>query len=265
MRKLIGLLVVVLVLVSVFAGCGGDDDGGGDDATDDETSDEASSDEFCDQAEELGIGGAEVDLDDDEALEALEDLADEAPEEVADDFETIAEAAADLQDASDSSDFEDLEEAFDTAFDPEVIEASAGIAEFLGEECGIEVEGAEDLSDFSDLSDLADLSDLDGDVPDSFGSSELRDFWEAEYAGEPFVDAISGISMVTFGTPEVTLTPDALLSEGDALAACDAVLAFADSEGVAEVRVIVQGVPEAGDDEPPVLVTADPGEECEAA
>jgi hypothetical protein len=134
MRKMITALVAAGLLFT--AACGGDDDdsadggGGG-----------GGGDEFCDRAVALF---SDTDIDDEEAIEQLESL--DPPDEIAEDWQTLVEgsqaAATGELDAADPEAAAEFEEQYN-----KLIEATTGVYNYLGEECGLEGFSPVDPSD----------------------------------------------------------------------------------------------------------------------
>jgi len=266
--RALGLAAAPLLLFTVACG----DDGGGDPEA------------FCDKIEEYEDDGSLQSQDPDESLEAFDDLAEDAPGELQDDLDTLRDAyeeAADL-------DPEDAGQAFEILLSEEVFEATQNFAQYLEDECGIEnpIEGSgSDLTDA--LSDLEDLSDLDltTDVPDDFSSdfsddfssdfsddqseddesaaSRLRTFLEDEYPD--LEDLIEGIGSVDLSEDEVQVNltvGDEPADEDTGVEICEAVLEFAEDDGLSDIEVEVAN-DENGDDAELATGSLDDG--CEAA
>jgi hypothetical protein len=150
MRKMIAALVAAGLLFT--AACGGDDDDSADAGSGDGGG--GGGGEFCDRAVALF---SDTDIDDEEAIAQLESI--EPPDEIADDWQTLVEgtqaANAEDIDVSDPEAAAEFEEQYD-----DLIDASANVYNYLGEEC--------DMEGFSPV----DPSDLDTGATDSTVTTE---------------------------------------------------------------------------------------------
>jgi hypothetical protein len=144
-----GVLVVALVAVVALIAAAvaflvlGDDDDDDDVASGGQTPAAADGDldEFCAAMDDLGDDGGP--FEDEAELEAFEALAPSAPPEIRDDMVLVADALrrvdAEIEQAEDDGDLDAvMEAAFGLMLDPEVLEASERLEQFLVEECGIE-------------------------------------------------------------------------------------------------------------------------------
>jgi hypothetical protein len=273
-KRAVGLIGAGILLFTA-AGCG--DDGGGGGGGD--------VDAFCDRLEELDDEGALNDSEDTEAaVEAFDDLLDDAPGEIRDDLETMRDAFAELTDL-DEDDPGSIDEAFSILFDEDVVEATQNFGEFAADECDIEglTPGAlDDLSDLSEgLEDLSDLSDFSDDFSSDFSSEfsdefsddfsvepanasdRLREFLDAEYPD--LADLVEGIGAVDLSEDEVQVTltvGDEPADEDTGLEICEAVVDFAEQDGLSSIDIEVEN-DENGDDA--LLATGDLDDGCEAA
>jgi hypothetical protein len=259
MKKLCALLALLLL---TLAACGGDD-GGGEASGDDDGGGDAEA--FCERLVDLDEAD-ELDLDEDAAIEAFDELVDLAPDEIDSELQRIQEAFAALTELEEGGDSEDaFTEAFEIILDPALTSALEDFADYAEEECGVEVEGADEFGDLSgDLSsgltdDLSD--DLSDDLTedDLSPAQRLRAYLDENHPD--FSDLASGIGSASVGEGnlQVTLTLDETTDADTAVAICEATLDFAESDEVVEIEVEVE------DQEDTVLATGDFGAGCEAA
>jgi hypothetical protein len=157
---------MVLPLLAVAAGCGGDDD------------DDASAAGFCERARvfdeqfqeiEDQFEGEEVPTPDVfvDAGNAIEELADDAPGSIEDDLRTVADGVreiadvledidvdlsdpAALRDPANAEAFQELGERMES-LNQEVEGASNRVESYLADECGIDVDGEDDAGSDEEL------------------------------------------------------------------------------------------------------------------
>jgi hypothetical protein len=236
-----------------------DDSGGDDDAGGGSTSQAA----FCDRLTELAEDEA-LDLDGDRAIEAFEELQGIAPEEIEPSLDAMHDAFAALAEL-DQDDPDQADEALDILFDDDLIEATTRFGEYAEEECGIEGVGDAEIDGLSDAfsDDLSDgfTDDLTDEGPNV--SDRLRTFLEAEHAD--LAAMVEGIGSVDISADEAQVT----LTVGDepadvetGVAICEAVVDFAEQDGLAAIDIEVEN-DENGDDA--LLATGDLDDGCEAA
>lgn len=253
------LLVTALVAMALLATACSDDDGGGDggDASGD-------AEAFCERLRELEDAD-DLDLDDVEGLAVFEELVELAPEEIDSDMARIGDAFEELQ-ALDQDDPDSFGAAFEIILDPALASSLEDFAAYAEDECGVEVEGADEFGDVGDLDDLtADLStdfsaEFPGDEDDEPSTSEaLRDYLDANHP--ELSDLASGIGSVSLGESDVqvTLTLDETVDADTALAVCEATVDFAEQDGLGAIDVEVE------DQTDTVLATGDLEGGCEAA
>lgn len=243
------LLVALVALALVAGACGSDDS--------------ESTEAFCAQLEEQGAN-EDLDLSNPDDLAAFEELTDEAPEEVKVAMEQFQSVVADLE-GIDEDDPEAFGDAFGTIFalfaDPEFLTALQDMAVFMADECGLEVEGIDEIREldpedpsalFEEFSDGGgDSGTLDG-TTDSSGSgsddepsasSQLGDYIDTNHADAVWAEAVAGKAIGSFGdSADITLSLDAGrvdLSEGDAVDACEAVADWAADTYDGDVTVTI--------------------------
>ena len=260
-RRTLPLFAIVPLLL-VAASCGDDGGGGDDGGSGGGSGDQAA---FCESLQQADEEGALEDDDVEGAIAAFDELTQDAPEEIQPSLDELRGAFERLADL-DEEDPDDISAAFDILFDEDVIQAGQRLGEYASEECGIE-----GLSGFEDLS--GDLSDLSGDVSEDFTddfsdggpsvSDRLRTFLDEQYPD--FSDQVEGIGSVDLSADEAQVT----LTIGDdpadvetGVAICEAVVEFADQDGLSSIDVEVEN-DENGDDE--LLATGDLDDGCEAA
>ncbi|MEM8619715.1 MAG: hypothetical protein AAGF73_08330 [Actinomycetota bacterium] len=124
------LLVVPLLLV---AACGSDDDSGGGGGGD---ADPAA---FCEQ---VAVLQATTAPDEDVDLDEFQALIDVAPSEVSGSLTFLRDVFVQIEEAGD--DEEALLEIFSLVDDPDFAEANATINEYVADECGIDLEAADE-------------------------------------------------------------------------------------------------------------------------
>lgn len=251
------VLVALVALVLLAGACGSDGDS-------------ESTEAFCAQLEEQGAN-EDLDLGDPEDLAAFEQLTEEAPEEVQGALEQFQDVAADLE-GIDEDDPEAFGDAFGTIFalfaDPEFLTALQDMAVFMADECGLEVEGIDEIRDldpedpsalfegFSAGSDGGDDSanvdaGTDG-TTDSSGSdsddepsasSQLGDYIDTNHADAVWAEAVVGKAIGSFGdSADITLSLDTErvdVSEDDAVDACEAVADWAADTYDGDVTVTI--------------------------
>jgi hypothetical protein len=247
----VGLLAVLAVMA---VACGDDGDSGSSGETGD-------AEAFCVRLEELQEEEG-LDLDDDGAAAALEELADLAPEEIDGEVNRIQRAFEALSEL-DQDDPDAFEEVLELVYDPAVIRAFEAFADYADDECGIELEDVEDLSDAFTDDATADFSDdLSDDLSDDEPSpaEQIRTHLEENYASEGFSDLVGGIGTVEVADDDLqaTLTLDEPADGETAAAICEAVVEFADQNGIDTLTVEVE------DDQDTILASGDQGG-CEAA
>jgi hypothetical protein len=245
--------LLTIVLLAAVA-CGGDD--GGSESADGGGDPEA----FCDRLVELDDAD-ELDLEDDEALAALDELVELAPDEIDSDLTRIQEALEELVALEEDGGEDAFGAAFEIVLDPRFNSSLEDFAEYADDECGVEVEGADDFDDLSgDLS-----SDFSSDFSDDLTeddlspAQELRAFLDENHPD--FSDLASGIGIAQVGDSElqVTLTLDETTDDDTAVAICEATLDFGEDAELEAIEVEVE------DQEDIVLATGDLDGGCEAA
>lgn len=252
------VLAVIIVLALVAAGCGSDDDS-------------ESTEAFCAQLEEQGAN-EDLDLSNPDDLAVFEELTDEAPEEVKGAMEQFQSVIADLE-GIDEDDPEAFGDAFGTIFalfaDPEFLTALQDMAVFMADECGLEVDGIDEIREldpddpsalfegFSAGSDDGTITGgtidggtdgtTDGSGSDSddepSASSQLGDFIDTNHADTVWAEAVVGKAIGSFGdSADITLSLDTErvdVSEDDAVDACEAVVDWAGDTYDGDVTVTI--------------------------
>ena len=178
-------MIRALALASVgallFVSCGDDSGGGG------------STEAFCDRVAEVDASGDTISLDDPAGLAEFEALVADAPDQIRPQLEMIGSLVGDL-DQLDENDPEAFAQAFGLLFDPEFIGAIKDFGVFARDECGIEIEGLEELEGFDPAQIEEELGDLGGQLEEELGDLEtdleqfgedLQSELESQLEGQP--------------------------------------------------------------------------------
>ena len=144
-RALIGVVMVFSLLV---VACG-DDSGGG------------STEAFCKLAEEQDAGDS-LDLDNPDDLDAINELVAQSPSEVRGSMEDLRDLAVEFS-GLDENDPEAFSAAFALFGDPKFLGAVKEISIFFADECGLEVDGIDEIRNLDPDDPDALLGDLGGD------------------------------------------------------------------------------------------------------
>ncbi len=210
----LGSTAVLATIVLLASACGGssDNDAGGQDGAD-----------FCEKivALEAATSGIEGDNIDDESLDELRSIRDSAPDEVRDDMTVLIDLFEKLADF-DESDPASAEEAFGLLFDPAVIEAGENLEAYGVNECGLDPETS-DTGSGSALDDSLYNPDFDDPVDPNVASLDGLKL----YFDENYQDAAWRTRLSSFGQFGDDFEAGGIDVEADAIAICEAVLAYA--------------------------------------
>jgi hypothetical protein len=256
--SVVRLLAVALSFAVIAAACG--DDGG-----------ESSTQAFCDALEEQDAN-ENLDLDNPEDLAAFNELIDQAPDEVRGAMEELRDLTEDMEALAEEgeggeADFEaGLEAMFSIFANPDFLKAIQDVSVFMADECGLEVEGIDEIREldpddpaslFGGTGGTATLEDGGGDSstgddePFSSGSDddepspseELGLYLDENYADAAWADLVIGKAIGTFGdSADITLslnTEDEPIGDGDAVEACEAVVEWTEGRYDGDVTVTV--------------------------
>ena len=243
------VLAALAALVVLAGACGSDDS--------------QSTEAFCAQLEEQGAN-EDLDLGNPEDLAAFDELTDEAPEEVRGALEQFRDVAEDLENL-DEDDPDAFGDAFGAVFallgDPEFLGAVQDMAIFMADECGLDVEGIDEIRalDPEDPGSLfegftgAESETGAGGPDDTIGgseaddepsaSSQLGDYIDTNHADAVWAEAVVGTAIGSFGdSADITVSLDTErvdLSEDDAVDACEAVADWAADAYDGDVTVTI--------------------------
>jgi hypothetical protein len=250
------LLTAVVVAVLLAGACGSDDG-------------TESAEAFCAELEEQGAN-EDLDLGNPEDLAAFDELTDEAPDEVKGALEQFRDVAQELE-GIDEEDPDAFGDAFGAVFalfaDPEFLGAVQDLGIFMADECGLEVEGIDELREldpedpgslfegFSGGDGFPEGGTADGgpdDTSDGSGtddepsrSSQLSDFIDENHATTAWAQAVVGKAIGSFGeSADITISLDTErveLSDDDAVEACEAVADWASGTYDGEVTIAITG------------------------
>lgn len=163
MTRALALACVGALLV---VGCG--DDGGG-----------GSTEAFCARVAEVDASDDSISLDDPAGLAEFEALVADAPDQIRPQLEMIGSLVGDL-DELDENDPEAFAQAFGLLFDPEFIGAIKDFGVFARDECGVEIEGLDELESFDPAQIEEELGDLGTQLEEDLGDlgTDLEQFGE---------------------------------------------------------------------------------------
>jgi hypothetical protein len=226
---LLGPTAMLATIAVLASACGGSSDGvsGG----------QADGDGFCEQivALEAAPESLEGDNIDDASLDALRSLRDAAPDELRDDmivFIDVFEKLADI----DENDPASAEEAFALLFDPAVIAAGENLEAYGVSECGLPPSSGTDSgidsttdSSVNSGTATAGLDDAlyDPNFDDPVDPSEASIDGLQLYLDENYPDAEWRPKLSSFAQFGDDLQAGGIEVEADAIAICDALLAYA--------------------------------------
>jgi hypothetical protein len=141
--RLIAATVAAFALLAVSCG----DDSGG------------STEAFCDLAVEMDAGNS-LDVDTPEGVEQVERLIEIAPSSIKEPLEKLEDLASQFNEI-DESDPEAFTAAFELFADPEFLGAVKDVSIFFADECGIEIDGIDEIRDLDPNDPDALLGDLE--------------------------------------------------------------------------------------------------------
>lgn len=214
---LLGPTAMLATITIVASACGGSSDGG--------SGGQADGDGFCEQfvALEAASESLEGDNIDEASLDALRSLRAAAPDELRDDMIVFVDLFEKLADV-DENDPASAEAAFGLLFDPAVIAAGENLEAYGVSECGLEPAGPESSGTAtSGLDDALYNPDFDDPVdPNEASIDGLKLYLDENYSDAEWRPKLSSFTQV--GSD---LEAGGLDVKADAIAICDALLAYA--------------------------------------